>query len=508
MNEVSEIKVTIFPLSGVELASEVLIRDHINLSGFSPRDIGFIPISDLYTDKNNDEAIIVACLKDGVIPTEEEEEALKKAGVKAYSYDLVNRALYQAASGNQIKAIGSRVSLPKHFSSAGLSAGLKEDPSKKDLVLIFSEYPCKWAGVFTTNAVKAACVDHCKEITGDKVKAIIVNSGNANACTGEEGAENDKKMRSAAAKALNISDEEILSASTGKIGVQLPIEKISNALASLKFSSLASVSETEQVSGFAKSILTTDTFSKIYRTKNIMGFAKGSGMIHPNMATMLAFLISDAKVMHEGKELDSKALNLALRQAVEASFNSISVDGDVSTNDMVLLLTNGTGDEVSLEDFTKELFELCINLAVKIVVDGEGATKLIEVAIKNAHSKSEARAIGKSIVSSNLVKTAIFGCDPNWGRILAAIGYSGVASIDQNKIKIELLGKTVFNEGLPKIPETGQLRDELVEAMKKNKVITIEVDLDTESKNGSEPVKVWGSDLSYEYVEINAEYTT
>lgn len=509
MNDPQKIKVAIFPLSGVKLERENLIGDHINLSGSSPKDIGFIPITDLYIDKHNPEAIKVACLKEGVLPSQEEETKLREQGVSAYSYDLVERALCTASSGKQLQAIGFVPELPKGFNIEGLKAGFKISNSK-DIGIIHSEEACHWAGTFTKNKSRASCVDHNIELANQKIHALVCNSGNANACTGEEGKSNDLQIRNLLSQQVNIKAEQILTASTGKIGVQLEMDKFE---ATLKQSKILSTKSTSNVLDFAQSILTTDLRTKIYQSNNMLGFSKGSGMIAPNMATMLAFIITDARIKGLKEEKSQERMQSLLKEAVNATFNSISVDGDCSTNDMVLLLSNGLGKELSEDEFKLELKEICQELALKILEDGEGVTKIIQLDVTNAVSYSAAQSIGKTIINSSLVKTAIFGNDPNWGRIIMALGNSchwlteegKKQELDLSKVSLKILDKAVYQQGTPtKYSSNDESRNQLSELMKKNRYIKISLDLGV--NNGSS--RVWGTDLSYEYVRINAEYFT
>lgn len=498
-----DLQVEIFPFAGVEIAGQVLIRDHVNLSGSSPKDIGFVPITDLYfceqaeSNGSAKDLIKVACLKDGIKPSAEEEAKLKEAGVVAYTYSLKDHALQAAASSTRVRASARTASLPKGFKALGVSAGTKRS-GRKDVGVIAADVPCKWTGVFTQNKVRAVCVDRNEAMLAKQVRAIVCNSGVSNTCTGKEGDDNDQAMRETTAKKIGVSADEVLCASTGKIGVQLEIDKITKAIKSTDFAA----SDNDAVIDFASSILTSDLVTKVYRSKHILGFAKGSGMIHPNMATMLGFLITDAKV--EG--MDEKAMQEILREVTDESFNAISVDGDVSTNDMVLLLSSEQGETISKEEFKAELKETCVDLAKKIVDDGEGTTKVVEVNVSNAKNKEEAMQIAKSIITSNLVKTATFGLDPNWGRIVAAIGYSGIDSVDPSKLEVDLLGETVYKKSVPVINDC-ESRAALSEQMKKHRTITIDVNMDCNKAHDIQAT-AWGSDLSYKYVEINAEYFT
>ena len=319
---------------------------------------------------------------------------------------------------------------PKGFLFSTAEAAIKK-PGRKDIALIISEVEADIAGAFTTNTVKAAPVRLCmKKIKSGKGRVIVVNSGNANACTGTEGLKNAMNIISRIADQLNIKSSLIYPCSTGVIGTQMPMDRIIPALPALTHN--VSGSSFEDV---AKAIMTTDTFPKMITKKikignamgTISGICKGAGMIAPNMATMLCFIITDVAVKQ-------KTLNKALKSSVEKSFNRITIDGDMSTNDTVLMMSNSMLENIPLTEksdafhtFQKALDDLAYGLALLVVKDGEGATKLIEVQVKGTRNESDATKAAFSIANSSLVKTAIFGNDANWGRIMAALGYSGVA---------------------------------------------------------------------------------
>lgn len=353
----------------------------------------------------------------------------------------------------------------------------------------------KVAGVFTLNKIKAAPVIVTMEhIKGGEIEGIIVNSGNANAFTGEQGIKNAKRMAEILAEKLGTDPGKIAVASTGVIGVQLDMEWIEKTFEEI-FPKLDSSRESSH--NFAKAITTTDAFTKEYAVKAgdviIAGVAKGAGMIAPNMATMLAFIFTDA-------DFDIDELQEMLKIAVDRSFNVTVVDGDTSTNDMVLLVATG-GKKVDRETFQKGLNEVCINLAKMIAKDGEGATKLIEVYVKGAKSEEDAFKAAKSVVSSILVKTAVFGNDPNWGRVVAAVGYSG-AEVDENlTLVLEGSGESVILVDRGKIMDTRKKAEEI---MRKSKEIRFVVDLHKGNAEGH----AIGCDLTYDYVKLNAEYTT
>jgi glutamate N-acetyltransferase / amino-acid N-acetyltransferase len=384
------------------------------------------------------------------------------------------------------------------FTAGAASAGVRDGtPRRTDVALIVSDRPCAAAGVFTTNEVIAApCVVTRRHLEHASLRAIVVNSGNANACTGEQGERDAVAMAQAAAARVGCDSHEVAVASTGVIGVPLPVSRIATAVKDMKL-------EPEAWSEVAKAIMTTDTKPKNIGvelkleagTVHLRGIAKGAGMIHPNMATMLAFVMTDAKVAAgELKEI--------LGDAADASFNLISIDGDTSTNDMLLLLANGASGIEPRGDDLKELGAavrgLCESLAREILGDGEGVTKVFEVRVSGAASAEDARRAARTITTSNLVKTAIHGADPNWGRILAAAGRSG-AKVDQTRASVRIADVAVFAQGSPRAFDGDAVR-----RVFEQKDITIGVDLGV----GSESAHAWGTDLSAEYVRINAEYTT
>ncbi|MEK4404489.1 bifunctional glutamate N-acetyltransferase/amino-acid acetyltransferase ArgJ [Sporosarcina sp. FSL K6-6792] len=394
---------------------------------------------------------------------------------------------------------GNNIVSPIGFKATGIHCGIKH--KKNDLALLVSEVPANVAGVFTTNAIQAAPLMVTKEAmqqTG-KMQAIIVNSGNANACTGQQGLKDARLMQQKAAEKLGIAPALVGVASTGIIGEMMRMEPIVNGIQKLEPSS-----ELEGSILFSQAILTTDTVTKntAYSTVidgkkiTIAGTAKGSGMIDPNMATMLGFITTDAKI-------ESVHLQAALKTVTDLTFNSITVDGDTSTNDMVLVMANGMAGNNSLtpahpdwEQFTEALHAVSQDLAKMIAKDGEGATKLIEVEVSGAITDIEARKIAKTVVGSPLVKTAIFGCDANWGRIIAAVGYSG-ATLDPNAIKIKIGPTTVVENGEPVPFSEAQLLIYL-----KQPEVKVSVDLHQGIGKGV----AWGCDLTYDYVQINATY--
>lgn len=396
------------------------------------------------------------------------------------------------------KLIPGDITSPKGYYAEGLHAGLKK--SKKDFGILYSQTPAAVAGVFTTNKVKAATIAVDKKVVEHgSARAIVVNSGIANACTGKVGTENALKMQALGAEKLNISPAEVAICSTGVIGTQLPMEIVEKGFHALTLGQKAGHE-------FAKSILTTDTQTKeiVYEVEidgkavRIAGAAKGSGMIHPNMATMLAFITTDAAV-------EQKALQALLADSLSHSFNQITVDGDTSTNDTVLVLANGAAGNAPLspahpewQKFADSFLTVAQAIAKMIAADGEGATKLIEVQVNGAETLQDGNMIAKGIVGSNLVKAAMFGEDPNWGRIICAVGYTGGKS-DPMKTTIEIGDVLVFENGMPVPFSEAHLRKILSQEK-----ITIKADL----HEGEAVGRAWGCDLTYNYVKINAAYHT
>ncbi|MCI2254963.1 bifunctional glutamate N-acetyltransferase/amino-acid acetyltransferase ArgJ [Domibacillus sp. PGB-M46] len=378
---------------------------------------------------------------------------------------------------------------PKGFSSCSLNAGIKDDTL--DFTIIYSDTRAAAAAMFTKNQFCGAPIVIGKEHVKDGyLQAIAVNSKNANVATGEKGLQDARTMTEAVAAELGIDPSDVLPSSTGVIGVPLPIEKIVSAVPGLK-----AELRPDGLEQSAKAIMTTDTYPK-FRTRKIgeatlAAMAKGSGMIEPNMATMLSYILTDAKIEAD----DLKAM---LQRAVNVSFNSVSVDGDTSTSDTVAIMANGLAGEVNLAEFEAALTDLCIELAKEIARDGEGATKLVEVQVTGADSDTVAKKIGKSIINSPLVKTALFGEDPNWGRIMSTIGNSEDA-VDTSSVSVSFADVYVFQDGAP----TEDKRAELEEYLKTDEVL-IKISLGT----GTGAATVWGCDLSYDYVKINGEYTT
>ena len=404
-----------------------------------------------------------------------------------------------------MKVIEGGVTAPKGFSAMGIAAGIKKD--RKDMAMIYSEAKCHAAGTFTTNIVKAAPVKWDQAIVyGNKTAhAVVVNSGVANACTGEEGLGYCKRTAQKAAALFGISENEVLVASTGVIGKQIPIEKIEAGIETMK----PMLADTDVAGTLAaEAIMTTDTVKKEVavtfeaggKTVTLGGMCKGSGMIHPNMCTMLSFVMTDANISQE-------LLQKALSASVTDTYNMVSVDGDTSTNDTCLLLANGlagnpeiTQEDEDYKNFCEALDYINTCLAKKMAADGEGATALFEVKVIGAESKKQAVTLSKSIVTSNLTKAAIYGHDANWGRILCAMGYSG-AQFDPEKVDLYFESAA----GKIKIIENGVATDYSEEEATKilsEKEVTAIADV----KMGTFSATAWGCDLTYDYVKINADY--
>ena len=405
-----------------------------------------------------------------------------------------------------MKQIPGGVTAAKGFEAAGVEAGIKYK-NRMDMALVYSQVPCKAAGTFTTNVVKAAPVKWDYQVVHESeyAQAVIINAGVANACTGAEGYGYCLETAKAAGKVFGIPQEAVLVASTGVIGMQLPMDKILNGvnlLAEAKGDSL------EHGTLASKAIMTTDTVNKEIaveveiggKTVTIGGMCKGSGMIHPNMCTMLGFVTTDVNI---SKELLLKAL----QEDVNDTYNMVSVDGDTSTNDTVLLLANGMAGNAEITEENEDYKVFCealnfVNtyLARKIAGDGEGATALFEVKVVNAASKEEAVILSKSVVTSSLTKAAIYGHDANWGRILCALGYSGV-QFDPEKVDLyfeSAAGKLkIIENGV----STGYSEEEATKILSQEEVTAI-----ADMKMGEACATAWGCDLTYDYVKINADY--
>lgn len=404
-----------------------------------------------------------------------------------------------------MKLIQGGITAAKGYKATGKHIGIKA--KRKDFAMVYSEAPCVFAGAFTQNVVKAAPVHWNKAIleTGSPVYAIAVNSGNANAATGLQGEKDAADTALAVAEALKIEQKEVLVCSTGVIGVNLPMDTIKRGIPTVAKELSNDFQGGEDA---AEAIMTTDTVKKTIAIEEeidgihfkIGGMGKGSGMIHPNMATLLGFITTDVAITKE-------MLQKALSRAINTSFNMITVDGDTSTNDSVLVLANGqAGNPIidsegpAFDKFYNALYEVCKYLAVSIVKDGEGATKLLEVHLSGAKNFEEGKCIAKSILTSNLVKTAFFGEDANWGRIFCAMGYSGI-SFNPNQVDITIES----NAGVAQMLKAGlpiSFSEEKAKKILEEKEITILVQMG----EGDAKVTAWGCDLSYDYVKINGDY--
>ena len=418
-----------------------------------------------------------------------------------------------------MKEISGGVCAPKGFKAGGVWCGIKASSNKRDLALIYSEKECNAAAVFTTNRVKAAPVLVSQEhLAGGKLRAIIANSGNANTCTGEEGLASARRMAELAAGEFALDPGEVAVASTGVIGVPLPIAAIEHSIDDLA-NSLSG--DEEGHAAALEAIMTTDIAKKDISVEfeigglpvRIGGMTKGSGMLHPNMATMLCFLTTDAAISAE-------LLNKSLRRAVGRSFNRVTVDGDTSTNDTVIIMANGmaTGPAAGMaagtaagtaaitegsgeyEIFAGALEECCVRLARAMAGDGEGATKLVTVTVSGAADEQTAETLAKSVASSSLVKAACFGADANWGRILCAMGYSG-AEFDPGKTGVRFKSNAgeilMCSAGTP-VPFS--------EEKAKQVLCEDEIEILIDTGGGSGSATVWGCDLTYDYVKINGDY--
>lgn len=406
-----------------------------------------------------------------------------------------------------MKVIDGGVTAPKGFLAAGLRAGIKPGKTNKDMAMIYSERPAVVAGTFTRNVVKAAPVLWGKKIVEEQetIRAAVINTGIANACTGTKGYENVEREATLVSKLLNIKKEEVIVGSTGVIGQQLPMEVVEEGIKQL----VPQIKHDRQSSkDAAQAILTTDTKPKEIaviikisgKEVTIGGICKGSGMIHPNMGTMLGFIATDASI-HKDLLLQMQ------REIVEETFNMISVDGDTSTNDSVFVMANGmAGNETiseknaDYEVFKEGLTYVNRELAKKIAGDGEGCTKLFEVHVAGADTKENAKILSKSVVTSSLTKAAIYGKDANWGRILCALGYSGV-SFDPQKVDITFQSAAgsidIVKDGIA----TDYSEDEATKILSEE-----EVTADIHMHSGNEEATAWGCDLTHEYVSINADY--
>lgn len=405
-----------------------------------------------------------------------------------------------------MEQIKGGVTAAQGFEAASCEANIKYS-GRTDMAMVFSKEPCECAGTFTSNVVKAACVQWDMQIveSGKPLHAVVINSGIANACTGKEGFDACEASARAVEDSLKVPYDSVAVASTGVIGMQLPVDKLVkgiNAMSKTLDDSLGAGTAA------SKAIMTTDTVNKEVAVSfmaggkkvTLGGMSKGSGMIHPNMCTMLAFITTDLSI-------DKLLMQEALREVVADTFNMITVDGDTSTNDSLILMANGlagndkiTAKDEDYESFKEALFFVCRFLARKMASDGEGATKLFEAKVVNAKSKEDARTLSRAIVGSNLSKAAIYGCDANFGRFLCAMGYSG-AQFDQNDVELFFESRAgrlqVFDRGTPIDFD----EDFAVKIMKEDEV-TVFVDM----HEGEAEAAAWGCDLTYDYVKINADY--
>lgn len=400
-----------------------------------------------------------------------------------------------------IKKDTQGVTFAKGFTAAGVKAGIKKS-GNLDVAVIYTKTQAVVAGTFTQNKVAAAPVYVSKEVVATgTAHAIVANAGCANACTGQQGLDDAHKMAQIAADELGVNANDVIVGSTGVIGVNLPMDKLEAGIKDAVANLSADGSDNA-----GRAIITTDTHSKSVtcefelsgKTVRMGAIAKGSGMIRPNMATMLCYITTDIAI-------DQALLQKAVSGCVEKSFNMISVDGDMSTNDMVIVLANGeannakiTAENADYQIFFDKLMMLCTELAKQIAADGEGASKFLTINVKGAKSFADAKTVGMAIANSPLVKTAFFGEDPNWGRVICAVGYSGADMVPEKTV-VKFGGITIFANG------TGATYDEkaLAHVMKQKDIV-----IDIELNMGQEDATVWSCDLSYEYVKINGEYHT
>ena len=399
------------------------------------------------------------------------------------------------------KNAAAGVTFPQGFKAAGVKAGIKKS-GNLDLALIYTEKEAAVAGVFTKNAVAAAPVIVSREVVkGGKAHAIVANAGCANACTGETGLANARKMAALAAAEVGCAPDEVLVGSTGIIGVNLPMDKLEAGIKA----AAAELSE-DGSKNAGNAIITTDTYSKACSCEVEIGgqavrfgaIAKGSGMIQPNMATMLCYITTDANI-------SSQLMQKAISEIVEVSFNMISVDGDMSTNDTVLVLANGASGAAEITDGSPEyekfyatLKEICQELSKRIAADGEGATKFLTINVSGTKTFEDAKTVAMSIAKSPLVKTAFFGEDPNWGRVICAVGYAGIPMVPEKTV-IKFGGVPVYANGLG--AEFNE--DDIHKVMAEHDIV-----IDVEMGMGDAQATVWSCDFSYEYVKINGEYHT
>jgi glutamate N-acetyltransferase/amino-acid N-acetyltransferase len=431
---------------------------------------------------------------------------IKKIAARAKTTLVTRLRQVQApkAATTAVAAVKGGVTAAQGYRAAGVKAGIKAS-KKPDLAVVVSDRAASAAGTFTRNAIRASSVTRCENLLpASGVRAMLCNSGCANACTGKQGVKDTDATAALVAKALNITPKSVLTASTGVIGKFLPMDKIAAAVPNL----VKALSPTGG-GAFAQAIMTTDLAKKESAVKvtvgrrsfTIGGTVKGSGMIHPNMATMLCFITTDAAVT-------PAVLNGIVKGVVDRTFNNLTVDGDTSTNDMALVMANGAsgveikghvaGGKELVAAFEEGLFTVCNDLCKQIAADGEGATKRVEINVTGARSEAEAKAAAKAVATSNLTKCALFGNDPNWGRIACAVGYSG-AKFSDTRMSIKLCGIEVFKNLQPV-----KFDEKKAHTLMKKKVVVIDIDLGVGKKSATAHT----CDFSYDYVKINAEYRT
>lgn len=402
-----------------------------------------------------------------------------------------------------IKFVDGSVTAPQGFTASGVHCGIRKNKNKRDLALIYCEKPCTAAAVYTTNLVKSAPILVTRaNLENGTAQAVICNSGNANTCN-SDGIEIAEKTCDLIAKALNIDAKDVIVGSTGVIGQKLPIEPIADSIPEL-----VSALSKEGATNAAEAIMTTDLVKKEYaveteiggKTVRIGGIAKGSGMIHPNMATMLCFVTTDAAI-------SADMLKIAVKTVADKSFNMVSVDGDTSTNDTLSVMASGLAGNAEITEqnddyniFVEALTVLCRKLSKEMAKDGEGASKLLICKVSGAKTEADAKGVAKSVVCSSLLKAAMFGSDANWGRVLCAIGYSG-CDVDINKVDVSFASKA----GKVDVCNNGAGID-FSEELAKTILIEDEIDIIVELNDGNGVAEAYGCDLTYEYVKINGDY--
>lgn len=402
-----------------------------------------------------------------------------------------------------IKFVDGSVTAPRGFVASGVHCGIRKNKNKRDLALIYCEKPCAAAAIYTTNLVKSAPILVTRaNLENGTAQAVICNSGNANTCN-SDGIEVAEKTCALVAKALNIDAKDVIVGSTGVIGQKLPIDPIANSIPEL-----VSALSKEGATNAAEAIMTTDLVKKEYaveteiggKTVYIGGIAKGSGMIHPNMATMLCFITTDAAI-------SADMLKIAVKTVADKSFNMVSVDGDTSTNDTLAVMASGLAENAEITEqnedyniFVEALTVLCRKLSKEMAKDGEGASKLLVCKVSGAKTEKDAKGVAKSVVCSSLLKAAMFGSDANWGRVLCAIGYSG-CDVDINKVDVSFASKA----GKVDVCKNGAGID-FSEELAKTVLTEDEIDIVVELNDGNGVAEAYGCDLTYEYVKINGDY--